>query len=102
MKLADLQLDNMPLDAHQADIDIAGIAADSRKVKPGFLFVAIAGAKADGAHFGKQAAAAGAVAIAAEQRPDGLPANVTFVQVSNARATLAQAAAKFYPRQPNT
>ncbi len=83
-------------------IEIAGITSDSRKVKPGFLFVAIAGAKADGAHFAKQAVAAGAVAVAAEQRPDGLPATVAFIQVKNARRALALAAAKFFSRQPAT
>jgi UDP-N-acetylmuramoyl-L-alanyl-D-glutamate--2,6-diaminopimelate ligase len=102
MKLADLQPDNMPLDAPQASIDIAGIAADSRKVKPGFLFFAIAGAKADGAHFAKQAVAAGAAAVAAEQRPQGLPESVAFVPVKNARRALSMAAAKFFPRQPGT
>ncbi len=102
MKLADLQLENARLDAHQAALDIAGISADSRKVKAGFLFFAIAGAKADGAHFAKQAVAAGAVAVAAEQRPEGLPAQVVFVAVKNARRALALAAAKFFPRQPAT
>jgi UDP-N-acetylmuramoyl-L-alanyl-D-glutamate--2,6-diaminopimelate ligase len=100
MKLVDLQLENVRLDARQAGIDIAGIAADSRKVKAGFLFFAIAGARADGAHFARAAAAAGAVAVAAEQRPDGLPAEVVFVPVANARRALALAAAKFFTRQP--
>ena len=99
MRLADLYRD-IPLDPRFAALDIAGIAADSRKVKPGFLFFAIAGAKADGAHFAKQAVAAGAVAVAAEQPPLGLPASVAFVQVENARRALALAAAKFFPRQP--
>jgi UDP-N-acetylmuramoyl-L-alanyl-D-glutamate--2,6-diaminopimelate ligase len=102
MKLADLQLENVRLDARQAGIDITGIAADSRKVKAGFLFFAIAGARADGAHFARAAAAAGAVAVAAEQRPDGLLAEVVFVPVANARRALALAAAKFFPRQPGT
>jgi UDP-N-acetylmuramoyl-L-alanyl-D-glutamate--2,6-diaminopimelate ligase len=105
VKLSDL-LPESKVDARQvaqlAGIDITGIAADSRKVKAGFLFFAIAGAKADGAHFAKQAAAAGAVAVAAEQRPDGLPADIAFVPVSNARRALALAAAKFFPRQPGT
>ena len=100
MKLADLQLENVRLDARQAGIDITGIAADSRKVKAGFLFFAIAGARADGAHFARAAAAAGAVAVAAEQRPDGLSAEVVFVPVANARRALALAAAKFFTRQP--
>jgi len=105
VKLADL-LPNARRDAREnaqlAGIDIAGLSADSRKIKPGFLFVAIAGAKADGAHFARQAATAGAVAVAAEQKPDGLPGNVAFVPVANARRTLALAAAKFFPRQPGT
>ena len=52
VKLRDL-LPEAAIDARQAAIDIAGLAADSRKVKSGFLFIAIAGAKADGAHFAK-------------------------------------------------
>ena len=101
MKLADL-LPDARLDARNGGIHIAGLSADSRKVKPGFLFVAIAGAKADGAHFARAAASAGAVAVAAEQKPDGLPDTVAFVPVKNARRALAMAAAKFYPRQPAT
>ncbi len=101
MNLRDL-LPETAIDAQLAAIDIAGVTADSRKVKPGFLFVAIAGAKADGAHFAKQAAAAGAVAVAAEQKLDGLPRCAAFVPVKNARRTLALAAAHFYSRQPKT
>ena len=101
MKLAAL-LDDSTLDPHFADIEIAGVTADSRKAKPGFLFVAIAGAKADGAHFARAAASAGAVAVVAEQRPDGLPEGVAFIQVANARSALALAAAKLHPRQPGT
>ena len=99
IKLADLFED---VDPHCAGLDIAGVTSDSRKVKPGFLFVAIAGAKADGAHFACAAAAAGSIAVAAEQRPDGLPAGVAFVPVNDARRALALAAAKFFPRQPQT
>ncbi len=102
MKLADLPLENARLEPRFAALDIAGIAADSRKVKPGFLFFAIAGAKANGAHFARAAASAGAVVVAAEQRPDGLPGDVAFVPVQNARRALALAAAKFFPRQPGT
>ena len=101
MRLGDL-LPEATIDARVAGIDVAGLSADSRRIKPGFLFVAIAGAKADGAHFSRAAAAAGAVAVAAEQRPEGLPDNVVFVAVENARRALALAAARFYPRQPAT
>jgi len=101
VKLRDL-LPEAAIDARQAAIDIAGLSADSRKVKSGYLFVAIAGAKADGTHFAKQAAAAGAAAVVAEQRPEGLPSSVAYIQVDNVRRALALAAAKFYPRQPQT
>ena len=78
------------------------MSADSRKIKPGFLFVAIPGTKADGAQFARAAAAAGAAAVAAEHKPEGLPETVAFMAVKNARHALALAAARFFPRQPAT
>ena len=101
MKLRDL-VPEAATDARLSAIEVAGVTSDSRKVKSGFLFVAIAGAKADGAQFAKQAAAAGAVVVAAEQRPDALPDAAAFVPVKNARRALALAAARFLPRQPKT
>jgi UDP-N-acetylmuramoyl-L-alanyl-D-glutamate--2,6-diaminopimelate ligase len=101
VRLGDL-LPEAAIDASDKALTIAGVTSDSRKVKPGFLFIAIAGAKADGAHFAKQAANAGAVAVAAEQRPDGLPNAAAFVPVNDARRALSTAAAKFFPRQPGT
>jgi UDP-N-acetylmuramoyl-L-alanyl-D-glutamate--2,6-diaminopimelate ligase len=99
--LGDL-LPEAKLDAGFAVVAVTGVTSDSRKVKPGFLFVAIAGNKADGAQFAIKAVEAGAVAVAAEHRPAGLPAHVVFVAVANARRTLALAAARLYPRQPAT
>jgi UDP-N-acetylmuramoyl-L-alanyl-D-glutamate--2,6-diaminopimelate ligase len=101
VKLRDL-LPEAATDARHGAIDISGVTADSRKVKPGFLFVAIAGAKADGAHFARQAADAGAVAVTAEQRPEGLPDAIAFIRAKNPRRTLALTAAKFFPHQPQT
>lgn len=89
--------------ADAPDAPIAGITADSRKASGGFAFFAIPGAKADGAQFARDAAARGAVAVIGEgARPDGLPDEIVFVHLPNVRAALAQAAAKFYPRQPET
>jgi UDP-N-acetylmuramoyl-L-alanyl-D-glutamate--2,6-diaminopimelate ligase len=85
-----------------ADVEIAGLAVDSRKAGKGALFFAIAGAKADGAQFARQAVNAGAVAVAADKPIDDLPPGVTFIRVKNARRALALAAAKFFPRQPHT
>jgi UDP-N-acetylmuramoyl-L-alanyl-D-glutamate--2,6-diaminopimelate ligase len=101
MKLAALFPDNK-VEARFADAEIAGLAFDSRKAARGFLFFAIAGAKADGAHFARQAVNAGAVAVASERVIDDLPAHVAFVPVKNVRRALALAAAAFFPRQPAT
>jgi UDP-N-acetylmuramoyl-L-alanyl-D-glutamate--2,6-diaminopimelate ligase len=90
------------IDARFAAVDVTGVTADSRKVQKGFVFVAIPGTKADGAQFAAQAASSGAVAIVGEHRPAGLPDNVAFIQVNNARRALALAAARFFPRQPAT
>jgi len=102
MKLSALPLADASFDPRFAGIEIAGVTADSRKAKQSFLFVAIAGTKADGAAFARAAAEAGAVAVAAEQKPDGLPDSVAFLQVKNARRFLALAAATLHPRQPQT
>jgi UDP-N-acetylmuramoyl-L-alanyl-D-glutamate--2,6-diaminopimelate ligase len=100
MKLSELISDEAR--AANAGIDVGGITADSRAVKRGDVFVAIAGAKADGLRFVDQAVAAGAAAIAAERRAESLPDNVAFIETKNARRFLALAAAKFFPRQPAT
>ena len=48
----------------EADRAISGLASDSRKVEPGFAFVAIPGTKADGSLFVADALRRGAAAIA--------------------------------------
>ncbi len=80
--------------------EIAGLASDSRKVRPGEVFFALAGVKDDGLAHAAEALAKGASAIVAERAPDfAAPA---FVVVEDARAALARAAARFYPLQPAT
>lgn len=82
---------------------LAGLTADSRRVGPGFAFVALAGAKADGAAFIPDAIARGAAVIVGEgTRPDNVPASIPYLRVADARRTLALAAARLHPRQPDT
>ncbi|MEW6450599.1 MAG: UDP-N-acetylmuramoyl-L-alanyl-D-glutamate--2,6-diaminopimelate ligase [Pseudomonadota bacterium] len=102
MKLADLLIDSAGLDARAGAIEIGGITADSRAVKKGDLFVAMAGSKADGLRFVDPAVKAGAAAVMAERVLDTLPEGAAFVKVENARRALALAAARLYPRQPKT
>ena len=74
MKLSELVAQDGEVDARFAALDIACITADSRKVMPGCLFVAVPGTKQDGLAFVPQALRAGAAAILAEHAPDPLPA----------------------------
>jgi len=85
------------------DVEIAGLTADSRAVRPGFLFAALVGTKADGRAFVPAALAAGASAILA---PEGsrldLPEEVVLITDPNPRRRLARLAAAFHGRQPET
>jgi UDP-N-acetylmuramoyl-L-alanyl-D-glutamate--2,6-diaminopimelate ligase len=100
MKLRDLFSDESKIDTRAGTIDVSGLAMDSRAVKPGDLFFALAGSKTDGARFIDTAIAAGAVAVAGDHRLRGL--SVPFVTTANPRRALALAAAKFFSRQPAT
>jgi UDP-N-acetylmuramoyl-L-alanyl-D-glutamate--2,6-diaminopimelate ligase len=82
-------------------VAVRGIASDSRKVAPGSVFVAVPGTKADGMSFAPQALAAGAAAIVGESdRPTDLDDAVAYVKVGDVRRSLALAAARLYPGQP--
>jgi len=102
MKLSELFGDDARIDPPKAGaIEVSGLSVDSRVVKPGDLFFALAGARTDGARFIEAAIAAGAVVVAGDHPPpDGC--RVPFVSTLNARRALALAAAKFFPNQPST
>lgn len=84
------------------DIEIAGVATDSRKVKPGYLFIAVPGTQQDGRAFIPDALARGAVAALVQEGPgnDALPAGLPLLTASDMRGATAAVAARFYPRQP--
>jgi UDP-N-acetylmuramoyl-L-alanyl-D-glutamate--2,6-diaminopimelate ligase len=77
------------------DIDISGVAYDSRTVRAGNVFVAVPGQRADGASFARDAIAAGAVVVVSE-KPAPPDARVGWITVENARLALARLAAAFY------
>ena len=89
-------------DARLGEIEISGIAVDSRKVAPGFLFAALKGSRTDGAGFAADAVARGAVAIIAARGAIGTEVGVPVIDVDDPRLALAQAAALFHGRQPAT
>lgn len=76
---------------------------DSRKARAGDVFFALHGSKADGMSFANDAVARGAVAVVGEaEQPDGLDPGIPYVRVGNARRAVALAAARTFPRQPET
>ena len=86
------------------DSIIAGLTLDSREVKPGYLFAALAGSRQDGARFVADAAARGATAILAA--PDAplpvLDPAIAIVRDANPRRRIALMAATFAGAQPGT
>jgi len=77
------------------NLEIAGIAYDSREVKPGELFVAIRGHHSDGHRFVDKALERGAAAVAVE-RLTGCEAKVSAVLVPDSRKALSKLALAFY------
>ena len=96
MKLRDLIANiDKPILSGDADLEIAGIAYDSRKVARNIAFVALRGTTSDGHQFIEKAIAQGAVAIVAEVAPPE-DCKVAWVHVKNTRLALADMAASRY------
>lgn len=103
MNLETLLGPETPLAAGAHAPEITGLTADSRAVRPGFLFVAIPGTRLDGARFASDAVARGAVAVLAAPAAElSLPAHVVLVRHEQPRRALALLAARFHARQPET
>jgi UDP-N-acetylmuramoyl-L-alanyl-D-glutamate--2,6-diaminopimelate ligase len=93
----------LPVDEGQTgSIAVTGVSSDSRLIAPGFLFFALPGSKADGAAYAADAARRGAAAIVASRGVKLAPAAVPVIEVTDPRLALAQAAARFYGKQPAT
>jgi len=84
-----------------ADQEIAGLTADSRTVRPGFLFAALPGSQQHGSTFIPDAISRGAVAILGEPGFDA-PGDVVRIESTNPRRSLALMAARFFGEQPHT
>jgi len=75
------------------NLEISGVAYDSRKVQPGELFIAVSGFAADGNRFIPMAMEKGAVAVVTAKAPG---TNVPYAQVKSDRLAMAQIGANFY------
>jgi UDP-N-acetylmuramoyl-L-alanyl-D-glutamate--2,6-diaminopimelate ligase len=99
MKLGALFQSGVPESAR--DLDITGLTADSRRVKPGFLFAALKGVAAHGRDYLAQAKANGAVAVLSGGDLNA-DAGIPEIIDANPREAFALAASEFYPRRPHT
>src|SRR5579884_3216405 len=97
MKFRDILRDVETL-AGSGDAEIAGIAYDSRKVKPGFLFLAMRGESSDGNRFVEAALRAGATGIVTDSETTVAPPNIAFARVAHGRRALARISANFFGR----
>jgi UDP-N-acetylmuramoyl-L-alanyl-D-glutamate--2,6-diaminopimelate ligase len=100
-----VQLRSLLADAPNAELTgdpqtgIRGLAYDSRRIEPGFLFAAIRGTERDGNEFVDQAVERGAVAVLSA-RPPGPAARrgIAWVRVEDDRIGLATLARNYYGR----
>lgn len=74
----------------------ADLQIDSRKITVGSCFIAIRGVQADGHAFIEKAVSAGAKAIVAEQLPQDLKTDITYIQVEDSASAVGLMAANFF------
>lgn len=100
MRLIDVLkgMESMTADvAMNGEMEIAGLACDSRAVRPGYLFAALPGAQVDGRDYIAAAVKNGAACVLG---PVGTEADVPVLQDGNPRQAFARMAANFFVRQP--
>src|SRR5258706_8647502 len=95
MKTLQSILQGLPCEVHgSSDVAIDDVVFDSRKVKPGALFVALKGLHQDGHAFIGSAVKAGARAVIAEEEVGSNGA--TLVRVQDSLKALAHVAQRFW------
>jgi len=78
------------------NIEVKGICFDSRKVQPGFIFVAVKGTQSDGHAFVEKAVRSGAIAVVVEKLPEIISEKITYVAVKDSAKALGIIASNFY------
>jgi UDP-N-acetylmuramoyl-L-alanyl-D-glutamate--2,6-diaminopimelate ligase len=102
MTLAELMGPEARLPAPWGAVPILGLTADSRAVKPGFLFAALPGTHTDGSKFIADALARGAAAILVPQGGAPERATTPVLEDADPRRRLALIASRFFAAQPET
>ncbi|MBV6393264.1 MAG: UDP-N-acetylmuramoyl-L-alanyl-D-glutamate--2,6-diaminopimelate ligase [Anaerolineales bacterium] len=99
MLLREIVSDLSVMDAEKVgslDVEISGIAEDSRLIAPGNLFVAIPGEETDGHRFIRQALERGAAAVVGQREGIDLGGQTPYLRIADPRKDLATMAARFY------
>ena len=78
------------------DVEVEGLAFDSRKVLPGFVFIAVSGTLSDGHDFVQKAIDSGARAVVCERLPEAVNEAITYVTVKNSAQALGIMASNFF------
>src|SRR5579863_5075059 len=91
-------LDGAEVLSRSGNPDVTGVEYDSRRVKPGCLFVAMRGETSDGNLFIDQAIQAGAVAVITDSPEQKPRQGVAWAVVPHGRRALARVTANFYKR----
>src|SRR3984957_6762914 len=91
-------LDGAEVLAQNGDPSVNGVEYDSRRVKPGTVFVAMHGETSDGNRFIDQAIHAGAVAVVTDSPAERPREGVAWAVVPHGRRALARLSANFYKR----
>ena len=91
-------LDGAEVLAISGDPGVSCVEYDSRRVKPGCVFVAMKGETSDGNRFIDQAIAAGAVAVVTDSAAEKPRPDVGWAVVQHGRRALSRISANFYKR----
>ena len=91
-----IQVLDAPVVTGTLQAEIAGIQSDSRRIEPGFLFVAVRGTAVDGHAYIAGALEKGAAAVVCEEIPEGLNDQSIFVVVKDSAEALGKLLSAWY------
>ncbi len=91
-------LDGAEVLAQNGDPGVSSVEYDSRRVKPGSVFVAMRGESSDGNRFIDEAIQAGAVAVVTDSPTEKPRSGVAWALVPHGRRALARVSANFYKK----
>ncbi len=102
MKIADFTTVLPAVSALSPELEVTGVTSDSRAVRPGMIFVAVPGSKADGSNYAADAQRRGALAVVTGKGAVPGSLDLPVLKVDDPRLMLAYLSARYYGAQPET